>query len=73
MRTVVLTIGAVALWMALVLGMQQLNYRVFGMAEMDAWGLALAIVSYIAVFIGFMVGVITLVLRADRRQEAREG
>lgn len=72
-RTVVLTIGAVALWMALVLGMEQVNRRAFGMAGLDAWGLALSVVSYIAIFIGFMVGVITLILHADRRQEEREG
>jgi hypothetical protein len=71
-RTVVLTVGGVALWMALVLGMQWVNQHSFGLAELDAWALAIAVVSYIAIFIGFMVGVISLVLRADRLQEQRE-
>jgi hypothetical protein len=71
-RTVVLTVGGVALWMALVLGMQWVNHHSFGLSEVESWVLAIAVVSYIAIFIGFMVGVISLVMRADRLQEERE-
>lgn len=72
LRTVVMTIGAMSLWIAVVLGTQQINRHDFGLSEQEAWALALAVVSYVAVCIGLMVGVISLVRQADRVQEQRE-
>jgi hypothetical protein len=63
---VVMTLGAVALWLALVVGLEQVSHHVFGMTTQDAWAFAIAILSYVALFIGFVIGLVYMV----RREEA---
>jgi hypothetical protein len=63
---VVLTLGGVALWVALVVGLQQAAQRGFGMTTLDAWGFALAILCYVTLFTGFVIGLVYMV----RREEA---
>jgi hypothetical protein len=63
---VIMTLGGVALWVALVVGLQQLSHRVFGMTTLDAWAFAVAILFYVALFTGFVIGLVYMV----RREEA---
>ncbi|MGD9890366.1 MAG: hypothetical protein AB7R89_13220 [Dehalococcoidia bacterium] len=70
-RIVVLTLGAIAVWMAAVLGFQQVAERTFDFTPLDAWVLALAIITYFAAFIGVMVGIISMVRHADEDYLAR--
>lgn len=70
-RIVVLTLGAVAVWMACVIGFQLVAEHTFGFTPQDAWGLSLAIITYLAGFIGVIVGIIMLVHRADEDFLAR--
>ncbi len=64
-RTVILTVGVVAVWMGTVLGFQQISEHVFGLSDLDAWALSVGLITYFALFIGFIVGAILLVRRAD--------
>jgi hypothetical protein len=70
-RIVVLTIGAIAVWMAAVLGFQQVAEHTFDFTPLDAWALSLAIITYLAAFIGVIVGIVLLVHRADEDFLAR--
>jgi len=70
-RIVVLTLGAIAVWMAAVLGFQQVAEHTFDFMPLDAWALALAIITYFAAFIGVMVGIISMVRHADEDYLAR--
>jgi hypothetical protein len=62
----IMTLGGVALWVALVVGLQQLSHRVLGMTTLDAWAFAVAILFYVALFTGFVIGLVYMV----RREEA---
>jgi hypothetical protein len=64
-RTVILTLGVIAAWIGMMFGFAQLTERAFGYTERDAWVLAFAVVTYIAAFIGVIVGIVALVRRAD--------
>lgn len=56
-----ITLGVVALWMALVLAVQLGSQHVMGMTVSESWGFAIGIVSYIALFTGFVLGLVQLV------------
>jgi hypothetical protein len=58
-------LGVVALWLAVVVGLQQVAHRVFGMTTLDAWAFAIAILSYITLFTGFVIGLVYLVRREE--------
>jgi hypothetical protein len=70
-RIVVLTVGAIAVWMAAVLGFQQVAEHTFNFTPLDAWALSLAIITYLAAFIGVIVGIVLLVHQADEDFLAR--
>jgi hypothetical protein len=70
-RIVVLTVGAIAVWMAAVLGFQQVAEHTFDFTPLDAWALSLAIITYLAMFIGVIVGIVMLVHQADEDFLAR--
>lgn len=59
--SIVATLGIAALWVALVLGLQQAAQQGFGMVPGDAWAFAIGILSYIYLFVGFVLGLVYMV------------
>ncbi len=62
-RVALAVIGVAALWAALTVGLALMSEHQLGMLTGHAWGFAAGIVSYIFLFIGFVVGLVYLVTK----------
>jgi hypothetical protein len=62
-RAALVALGAAALWAALTVGLALVSERQSGMLGDHAWGFVIGIMSYVFMFIGFVVGLVYLVTK----------
>ena len=66
-RPVLIGVVAVLLWLALVVGSDELWRHAFGFARLDALALAVGLDAYIALVVAIMAGVAFMVTRERER------
>jgi hypothetical protein len=67
-RPVLIGAGAVLLWIALVVGSDELWRHAFGFAEMDAWALAVGLDAYIALVVAILAGAAFMITHERERR-----
>lgn len=64
----VATLIFVVLWITLVAGVALAVHRFSGMTAAEAWAFAVAIISYIYLFVGLVIGLVVALRAEDRAQ-----